>query len=74
MKTRVDLRLLEEVRRFDLRFTCDDCAHFARSSDVSAGGDGGGAERCAHGWPRGERSRPLSPGEQIEFCKEFEAG
>lgn len=65
MKTRVDLRLLDEARRFELRFTCDDCAHFSMSE-----ADG----RCANGWPRGERARPLSAGEHIEFCKEFEAG
>ncbi len=59
MKTRVTLQLLEEIERFGLRYACDDCAHF----------DG---ERCAHGYPRGERRRVLTEGEEIEFCKEFD--
>ena len=61
MRTRVTLQLIDEARRFDLRFTCDDCAYFT-------------GDRCAHGWPGGERRRELAAGEQIEFCKEFEAG
>lgn len=60
MKTRVTLQLIEEVERFGLRYTCDDCAHFVD-------------DRCAHGYPRGERKRPLTVGEHIEFCKEFDA-
>jgi hypothetical protein len=61
MKTPVTLQLIEEAKRFGLRYTCDDCAHFT-------------GERCAHGYPRGERKRALTVGEHIEFCKEFEAG
>ncbi|MGZ3416603.1 MAG: hypothetical protein ACXVEF_24950 [Polyangiales bacterium] len=61
MKTRVTLQLLEEARRWELRFTCDECAHFQ-------------GDRCAHGWPEGERSRTLREGETIAFCKEFEGG
>lgn len=60
MKTRVSLQLIEEIARYDLRFTCEECAQF-----TGAG--------CAHGWPGGERRRTLRDGEQIEFCKEFEA-
>lgn len=60
MKTRVTLQLLEEMQAYDLRFTCEDCAHFTGRS-------------CAHGWPGGERRRALTEGEHIEFCKEFEA-
>ena len=60
MKTRVTLQLLGEMQRFDLRFTCEDCAHFT-------------GESCAHGWPGGERKRPLRDGEDVVFCKEFEA-
>ncbi len=60
MKTRVTLALLEEIARFDLRFACDDCAHFVE-------------DRCAHGWPGGERRRALRAGDEIVFCKEFEA-
>lgn len=61
MKTRVTLQLIAEVERFELRYACDDCAHFLE-------------ERCAHGYPRGERRRVLGVGEEIEFCKEFEVG
>jgi hypothetical protein len=59
VKTRVTLQLLEEMSRFDLRFTCEECAHFT-------------GDRCAHGWPGGERRRALRAGDDIEFCKEFE--
>jgi hypothetical protein len=61
MRTRVTLQLLEEIERFGLRYTCDDCAHFHE-------------ERCAHGYPEGERRRTLTVDEHIEFCKEFDAG
>ena len=61
MKTRVTLRLLDEMERFDLRWSCDDCGHFVEG-------------RCAHGWPGGERARSLREGESVVFCKEFEAG
>ena len=60
MRSPVTLQFLEEVRRFDLRFACDDCAHFE-------------PERCLHGYPLGERrARVLSVGDHVEFCKEFE--
>ncbi len=61
MKTRVTLRLLDEMQRFDLRWSCDDCVHFVEG-------------RCAHGWPEGERARALREGESVVFCKEFEGG
>ncbi len=60
MKTRVTLQLIVEAERFVLRYACDDCAMFT-------------GEHCAHGWPGGERRRPLQEGEEIEFCKEFES-
>ena len=60
MKTRVTLQLIEEASRFELRYACDDCAHFVD-------------DRCANGWPGGERRRTLRAEESIEFCKEFEA-
>lgn len=59
MKTRVTLRLVDEMQRYDLRWTCDDCAHFRN-------------DRCAHGWPHGERRRVLREGDVIVFCKEWE--
>lgn len=61
MKTRVTLQLLEEIARFDLRFTCEDCASFT-------------GEACAHGYPNREhRRRVLIEGEHVVFCKEFES-
>jgi hypothetical protein len=49
--------LREQIERFQLRFTCDDCAHFDR--------DG---EACAHGYPTEEHRRPRA---MVVFCKEF---
>jgi hypothetical protein len=61
MRTRVTLQILREIEAFRLRYTCDDCAHF----------DARG-ERCAHGYPLGERKRALHVDDEIVFCKEFE--
>ena len=64
MKTRVTLRFLDEARRFDLRYACDDCAHFEAVEGA-----------CAHGYPLGERrARALREDDELSFCKEFEAG
>jgi hypothetical protein len=64
----VDGRFLREVERFDLRFTCRDCFHFAADGS-----------RCAHEWPNAEHLDPPSdplPGVTVDllFCKEFELG
>ena len=62
MRTLVDLRFREEAARFQLRFTCEDCVHFA-------------AERraCANGYPTDAHLKvDLSSQESLEFCKEFE--
>ena len=62
MRTPVDLRLLEEAQRFQLRFSCESCAHY----EPSAGG-------CANGYPNHDhRARELNAGEWLIFCKEFE--
>ena len=55
----------EESARFQLKFCCEECAHF----DARAGG-------CAHEWPselhrRGADPAPLAKA-MIDFCKEFE--
>jgi hypothetical protein len=64
LRTLVTLELLQEARQFDLRYTCDDCVHFV---------GGASGERCAHGYPLGERrERVLRPGDDLAFCKEFE--
>jgi hypothetical protein len=64
LKTPIDARLLDELRVYRLRFTCDDCAFFVDSS----------TPRCGHGYPLGERrDRDLKVGDELVFCKEFEA-
>jgi hypothetical protein len=56
----------EERARFELRFCCEDCAHFD------------GAEgTCRHDWPTElhRRARYLSDPREVRdvvFCKEFE--
>jgi hypothetical protein len=62
MRQRVDLQLLDEVRRFELRATCESCVHFA---ELTRG--------CAQGYPNHEHlHRKLAEGEEVVFCKEFE--
>jgi len=62
MKTRVDARLRSEGERYQLRFTCEDCAHFAPE-----------ARACAHGYPNeAHRGIRLETATDLEFCKEFE--
>lgn len=62
MRTPIDDRLLEEVRRFKLRFTCEHCAHFAPSG------------ACAEGYPADEhRDASLHGRDSLVFCKSFEA-
>jgi hypothetical protein len=62
MRTVVDDRLREEAARFQLRFACDDCAHF---DDARA--------RCSLGYPAAPRRDALS-GTHLELCKEFDLG
>ncbi|HET7541478.1 MAG TPA: hypothetical protein VFK05_16495 [Polyangiaceae bacterium] len=61
MRTLVDLRLREEAARFQLRFTCEHCVHFA-------------AERraCANGYPTAPHLDVDLSRHSLEFCKEFE--
>jgi hypothetical protein len=62
MRTRVSLELLDESRRFELRWACEHCAHFDARADA-----------CSNGWPtRDHRERGLREGGEIAFCKEFE--
>ena len=60
-------RFDEESARFGLRFTCEDCAIFDERTD-----------RCRHEWPTAAHRRaryeaPRSDGDEVVFCKEFEA-
>ena len=62
MKTRVDLRLVNEARDFALAFACEACTAF----DV---------ERltCAYGYPTApHRQVRLEPDTDVLFCKTFE--
>ena len=62
MLTVVDDRLRHEVEEYDLRYTCESCAHFDE-----------GTRRCAEGYPNGahlDRCPPLAG--TLEFCKSFE--
>jgi hypothetical protein len=58
-------RFDEESRRYDLRYTCEDCGHFDPPS-----------ETCRHGWPseahRKAGAGSPAPGDAVVFCKEFE--
>ncbi|PIE19667.1 MAG: hypothetical protein CSA65_01385 [Proteobacteria bacterium] len=54
----------QQLRRFELRFCCEDCSFFVPKLD-----------RCAHFWPTKEhrRARYEAGGyEDAVFCKEFE--
>jgi len=61
--------LLEEVRQFSLRSSCQHCLYFLEDS-----------ERCLHEWPNDEQKRwpldaPDANGERpatMSLCKEFE--
>jgi hypothetical protein len=50
----------DERGRFELRFCCEDCAHF----DAASG-------RCRHEWPN-EPHRSEHRDAEVDFCKEFE--
>lgn len=62
-----DARFDEEAERFALRFTCEHCACWNARD-----------QRCRHGWPTtlhrlARYAAPAAPGDEVVFCKEFEA-
>jgi hypothetical protein len=62
VRTLVDGQLRLEAATFDLRYACEDCAHF----DVSNGA-------CAEGYPNeGHRDVRIDRAPSLEFCKSFE--
>ncbi len=64
MKQAIDDELLEQARVFDLKFACQDCAHFDASHDL-----------CVHGYTdRPTQADLRRPGGNLAFCKEFELG
>jgi hypothetical protein len=63
VRTPVTLRVLDEIERHRLRYTCDDCAYFLALP----------RPECSHRFPLGERrGRAIAVGDTIVFCKEFE--
>ncbi len=70
MKTPVDAHLREQARSFELRFACEDCAHFVhRRRQLGAGLPEQG--ECSLSFPAAPRQEALE-GVAIEFCKAFE--
>jgi hypothetical protein len=62
VRTLVDLRLREEAQRFELRFTCEHCVHFAPERRA-----------CANEYPtQAHLAVQLEACASLEFCKEFE--
>jgi hypothetical protein len=59
-------RFREEVRRWDLRFRCEDCAHVEPSTFACSLG-------FPNRWLRGEVVA-VEPGGGVAFCKTFELG
>jgi len=74
VRQRVDDRLLVEIERWKLRFTCPDCVHYMGAPRGDVGGKQTG---CAHLWPNAEHDRvpdAASIGKELVFCKEFDLG
>jgi hypothetical protein len=64
MKTRVDARFREEAHAFELRYTCESCAHYDPDR-----------QRCGNGYPtEPHRQRDLKAERELLFCKQFELG
>jgi len=62
VRTRVDALFRSEVERFQLRFTCEHCAHFEPERRA-----------CAHGYPNEtHRGIELEAVNDLEFGTEFE--
>jgi hypothetical protein len=60
--SRVDERFRNEAERFDLRFGCQSCVHFAPET-----------KRCGNGYPTTPHlCIDLARVDSLEFCKEFE--
>jgi hypothetical protein len=62
MITPVDLDFCQQIKRFTLKFCCDDCAHY----------DPAGRE-CSLGYhTTPHASSHATPGGSVVFCKTFE--
>ncbi|HMJ09824.1 MAG TPA: hypothetical protein VK524_00390 [Polyangiaceae bacterium] len=64
MKSRVDAQFRTEVRVFDLRYTCESCAHYEPEGKL-----------CGNGYPtEPHRARELLDVRELLFCKQYELG
>jgi hypothetical protein len=62
VRTLVDQRLRHEAERFQLRFGCEHCVHFAAERSA-----------CANEYPTlAHLAIDLDNAASLEFCKEFE--
>jgi hypothetical protein len=62
VRSSIDARFRNEAQAFELRYTCESCAHFDPERP-----------RCANGYPiEPHRMRALREGDGWLFCKEFE--
>jgi hypothetical protein len=62
VKTRIDARLRREAAALQLRFSCEQCAHFDSPGDA-----------CSLGYPSDmHRGEVLTTRDELEFCKEFD--
>lgn len=60
--SRVDEQLRAEAKRFELRFGCESCAHFAPETRA-----------CGNGYPTlPHLGVDLARVQSLEFCKDFE--
>jgi hypothetical protein len=60
--SRVDVQFREEAARFELRFGCESCAHFAPETQA-----------CGNQYPTApHRGIDLTRATSLEFCKAFE--
>jgi hypothetical protein len=62
MITKVDSCLCNDLAAFNLRYCCEDCAHFEAEK-----------HECSLGFGSAQhRARAVKPGDSLVFCKTFE--
>jgi hypothetical protein len=62
--TRIDDTFRREAEHFQLRWSCESCAHFEEETGA-----------CSHGFPNSaHRLRDLEGQRELVFCKDFELG
>jgi hypothetical protein len=64
MHTPIDSRLIDEARRYSLRYGCPDCVHHEART-----------QQCSLGFPnQAHLDVKLESERQLSFCKTFELG